>query len=236
VASVGRVLNRLGARIAAMLSDERELAADLSHRLRTPVTALRLDVESLTDDDERRRMTDHVDALVDAVDIAVSEARLPSHVREIGMSDAVEVVSDRACFWDVLAHETGRALRVDVPEAHAYVAISARELGAALDALVDNVFSHTAAGTSFGLAVRSAADASVDIAVEDAGDGIAQSELAERGVSSAGSTGIGLDVARRAAEHGHGELRIEQSAAGGARVVLRFPGPFTTLNGSLLRR
>src|SRR6185295_13680409 len=44
VASVGRVLNSLGARIAAMLTDERELAADLSHRLRTPVTALRLDV------------------------------------------------------------------------------------------------------------------------------------------------------------------------------------------------
>ena len=44
VASVGRVLNVLGARVRAMLQEERELSAELSHRLRTPVTALRLDV------------------------------------------------------------------------------------------------------------------------------------------------------------------------------------------------
>ena len=96
------------------------------------------------------------------------------------------------------------------------------------------MFSHTAVGTPFALMVTSRADGFVDVAVEDAGDGIAQSRMADRGVSSAGSTGIGLDVARRTAEGGSGALRIEQSAMGGARVVMRFRRPFTTLNGALL--
>jgi signal transduction histidine kinase len=236
VASVGRVLNSLGARIAAMIRDERELGADLSHRLRTPVTALRLDVESLSDPDERRRMTDHVDALVDAVDVAVSEARHPGHVRDVGESDAVEVVSERARFWQVLADETGRELRVEVPDAPAYVSVSSRDLGAALDALVDNVFSHTPAGAPFALRVTCQPRGVVEVAVEDAGTGIAQDDLAERGVSGTGSTGIGLDVVRRTAEHGRGRLRIEQSRTGGARIVMEFrPPPWSSLNQALPR-
>ena len=47
VREVGAALNRLAARISELLAREREEVADLSHRLRTPVTALRLDVESL---------------------------------------------------------------------------------------------------------------------------------------------------------------------------------------------
>jgi hypothetical protein len=75
VASVGRVLNGLGARVAALLASEREMVADLSHRLRTPITALRLDVDALADPEERARMTTHVDELVAAVDAVVRSAR-----------------------------------------------------------------------------------------------------------------------------------------------------------------
>ena len=78
VKSVGRVLNGLGARISQLLADERELGADLSHRLRTPATALRLDAESLADPQERERMSEHVDHLVEAIDAAVRAARHPA--------------------------------------------------------------------------------------------------------------------------------------------------------------
>ena len=47
VREVGPALNRLAARISELLTRERESVADLSHRLRTPVTALRLDAEAL---------------------------------------------------------------------------------------------------------------------------------------------------------------------------------------------
>jgi signal transduction histidine kinase len=224
VASVGRVLNHLGARIAEMLADERQLGADLSHRLRTPVTALRLDVESLRDPEERRQMAGHVDNLVAAVDAAVEAARHPAHVRADERCDAARVVSDRARFWRVLADETQRPLRVEVPAGSAVVPVSADDLGAALDALVDNVFSHTPARTPFALGVHTSATGATDVFVEDSGPGLAP-ESARRGVSGAGSTGIGLDVARRTALQGGGAFRVERSGSGGARLVLSFQPP-----------
>ena len=61
IVEVGHVLNRLAGRIGELLAAERELVADLSHRLRTPITALRLDADGLHDagrtraGDRRRR-------------------------------------------------------------------------------------------------------------------------------------------------------------------------------------
>ncbi len=223
VAAVGRVLNGLGVRITQMLADERELGADLSHRLRTPVTALRLDVETLQDPLERDRLTEHVDHMVAAIDAAVTAARHPDHVRRPGSCDASLVVRERAQFWGVLAEETHRPLTVDVPAQPLPVPVAAADLGAALDALIDNVFSHTPAPTGFALRVSTAPDGGVLVVVEDDGPGLAAPGLLERGRSGVGSTGIGLDVARRTARQGGGDVRLEKSALGGARIVMAFP-------------
>ena len=224
VASVGRVLNGLGARVAGLLTAERELVADLSHRLRTPITALRLDVEMLDDSLERDRMTGHVDDLVGAVDAIVWAARHPVHDLPESRCDAARVVRERARFWGVLATDQGRDLRVDVPEVAVDVGVSADELGAALDVLVDNVFSHTPARTAFALTVQPAhRHRPARVIVEDDGPGFVTADLAERGRSGAGSTGIGLDVARRTAERAGGQLVLESGPAGGARIVLVLP-------------
>jgi signal transduction histidine kinase len=225
VASVGRVLNGLGARVSRLLAAERELVADLSHRLRTPITALRLDVELLEDPRERARLTGHVDELVHAVDTIVRTARDPEGAAPHAACDAAQVVRDRARFWEVLAADQRRALRTDVLDGQAPVRLDQADLGAALDVLIDNVFSHTPAGTGFGLAVHVSGDgpgAVVRIEVADDGPGFAP-ELAERGRSGAGSTGIGLDVARRAAEDAGGRLIVGDPSAGGGRVVLEVP-------------
>ena len=229
VASVGRVLNELGARVAGLLADERELVADLSHRLRTPITALRLDVEMLDDSRDRDRLTDHIDDLVGAVDAIVWTARHPAHDAPASRCDAASVVGDRAMFWGVLAADQGRDLRVAIPDGPVEVRVSADELGAALDVLVDNVFSHTLVGTGFALEVH-AGDArgggTARVVVEDDGPGLATLDMAERGRSGAGSTGLGLDVARRTAERAGGRLTLGSGSSGGARIVLELPcGP-----------
>jgi len=229
VASVGRVLNELGARVAGLLADERELVADLSHRLRTPITALRLDVEMLDDSRERDRLTDHIDDLVGAVDAIVWTARHPAHDTPAIGCDAASVVGDRAMFWGVLAADQGRDLRVAVPDDPVEVRVSAEELGAALDVLVDNVFSHTPVGTGFALEVHpgdARGGGTARVVVEDDGPGLATLDMAERGRSGAGSTGLGLDVARRTAERAGGRLTLGSGSSGGARIVLELPcGP-----------
>lgn len=222
VVSVGRVLNGLGARVAGLLAAERELVADLSHRLRTPITALRLDVDMLDDPAERDRMAAHVDELVRAVDAVVWAARHPTAGTPVARCDAVDVVTARARFWGVLAADRGRPLRVDVAAGPLEVPVAAADLGAAVDVLVDNVFAHTPDGTAFALAVRRVPDG-VEVAVEDDGPGLPTGSLVDRGRSGAGSTGLGLDVARRTAVDVGGTLAVGRGPGGGARVALVLP-------------
>ena len=68
VREVGVAVNRLADRIGELLAAEREAAADLAHRLRTPLTALRLDAEALAPG-EREGILDGVDAVSRGVDI-----------------------------------------------------------------------------------------------------------------------------------------------------------------------
>jgi len=226
VASVGAVLNGLGAQVAGLLADEREMVADLSHRLRTPITALRLDVELITDPAERARMADHIDGLVGAVDTIVHAARTHGP-RPVQQCDAGDVVRDRARFWAVLAVHQGRTLDVLVPAGAAPVPLAVGELGAALDVLVDNVFRHTPAGTALALEVITR-PGRVVVAVADAGPGLAAHELTERGRSGTGSTGIGVDVARRTAERAGGSLEVGVGLEGrGTRFALVLPAALT---------
>ncbi len=69
---LGVALNRLAERITELLAAERAAVGDLAHRLRTPVTALRLDVEAVRDPQLTARLQEHVEHLqrtVDAVDL-----------------------------------------------------------------------------------------------------------------------------------------------------------------------
>lgn len=226
IQSVGTVLNGLGDRVAGLLADERELVADLSHRLRTPITALRLDVDLLAEPAERARVGAHVDGLVAAVDTVIQAARTHDP-RVPATCDAAEVVRGRATFWRVLAVHQGRPLTVDLPPGPSTVAVGPGELGAALDVLVDNVLRHTPAGTALALTVHRGPGVVV-VAVADAGPGLADGALTQRGRSGTGSTGLGVDVARRTAERAGGRLEVGPGLDGrGARFALIFPSELT---------
>ncbi|MGY1660473.1 HAMP domain-containing protein [Geodermatophilus sp. SYSU D00705] len=212
VREVGVAVNRLAGRIGELLAAERESAADLAHRLRTPLTALRLDVEALPPAD-RDRIAGDVDALTRGIDEVISEARRP--VREgLGAGcDAVAVVGERVRFWSVLAEEEDRALTVDLPEEPLPVRVATADLGAAVDALLGNVFAHTPDGTGLRVAVRPRDGGGAEVTVADDGPGLPATAVA-RGHSGAGSTGLGLDIARRTAEGSGGTMRVGASPAG----------------------
>ena len=231
VKQVALAFNRLGDRVGELLEAERELVADLSHRLRTPLTVLRLDAEGLDNPEEARRLADDVDELERAVTVVIRQARRPVEADIIAPeTDAVKVAEDRLAFWAPLAEDQERPFEFvsalingdDRPPASTTVPVSADELEAALDALLGNVFAHTPEGTGFRVEVRTLSDGGISLAVEDAGPGLSP-DLVERGVSGAGGTGLGLDIARRTAEAAGGVFRIGRSATGGARIALELP-------------
>lgn len=226
IAYVAVAFNRLGHRVGELLATERELVADLSHRLRTPLTALRLDSESIRDPVDGERIRGGVDELQKAIDMTILRAR--GHVRsEFGaQSDAAHVARSRVDFWAPLAEDQGRTWQFDATPGPHPVPVAADDLEAAIDALLGNVFAHTDEGTPFRVLVSSRTGGGTRVVVEDRGPGLAAS-LVERGVSGGGSTGLGLDIARRTAEAAGGSLKVRRakgrSKGTGARVELEFP-------------
>ncbi|MET0903919.1 MAG: HAMP domain-containing sensor histidine kinase [Acidimicrobiales bacterium] len=221
IVDVAEALNLLADRIDELLAAERERVADLSHRLRTPLTALRLDAER----SGAPELLDGVDRLEAAVSEFIRSARRPLHEAMAVRSDLAEVAEERAAFWGALADDDGRAWACTIEPAGPHpVRLPREDVVAALDVVLGNVFAHTAEGTPYALSVRATTDR-VELAVEDGGQGIADAgSLLDRGSSAGGSTGLGLDIAAGAAQAAGGFLRIERSEPlGGARIVFDVP-------------
>lgn len=226
---VAIALNGLASRIAELLREERETVADLAHRVRTPLTALRLDAEALPDARDAARIGDGVDQVQRAVTSVIEQARRRGTESAAGGPagcDAAAAVRERVAFWSVLAEDTDRAAELDIASGPLPVALSRADLEAAVDALLGNVFAHTPDGTAFGVRLVPGADGDAVLTVADAGPGLPAGACApRRGASGVGSTGLGLDIARRAAEQTGGELQLGAAPWGGLEVVLRLGPP-----------
>ena len=164
---------------------------------------------------------DRLDRVERSVDHAIGVLRGPG--RTIASRSALETVAaERAAFWEPLAADQGRKAGTDIPTSTTEVGVSEDDLVAAIDALIGNVFSHTDEGVGYTIGVDIAADVAA-VRIDDAGNGFASGDLLERGASATGSTGLGLDIARRTAELAGGRLDIDRSPLGGASVRLVFP-------------
>ncbi|TDE36888.1 HAMP domain-containing sensor histidine kinase [Actinomadura sp. 6K520] len=228
--AAGEAFNHMADRLARLLAAEREAGADLSHRLRTPLTALRVDLDGLAanpgDPARMAQSRDALERLETAVDEIIAAARRPAGrsgtaaggTGAAASCDASEVVRRRLAFWSALAEDQDRGWDLVGADAPAPVPAPEAELAAALDALMGNIFRHTPHGTAFRLTVHRGRT-STGLLFGDAGPGIADGAAAlRRGTSGAGSTGLGLDIARRLAESTGGSLRVGTSPLGGAQI------------------
>jgi signal transduction histidine kinase len=130
------------------------------------------------------------------------------------------VVAERAAFWRPLAEDTDRAMTVDLAGGPVPVRASSEDLAACLDILLENVFAHTPEGAALAIRLSHRAGGGAWLVVADDGPGFPHAGLTERGRSSGGSTGLGLDIARRIAEASGGTLTIGQSSSGGGSVTM----------------
>ncbi len=223
--AVAAQLNLLAGRVTELLRGEREQVADVAHRLRTPVTALRLNAEALTEDETRDRLVSDVDRLERMVDEVIREARRPVREGARAVCDAAAVVRDRLAFWGVLAEDQARPATAIIPTVPVRVRVDAADLGDTLDALLGNVFAHTPDGAAYAVRVSARTGGGALVTVDDAGPGLPHEGMLERGRSTAGSTGLGLDIARRTAESSGGALSLGRAPLGGTRVSLELGAP-----------
>jgi len=234
IASLGRTLNGMLARLEAAIERERRLVADAGHELRTPLTILKAEIElALADarDEERLRGAlrsggEEVDRLSRLADdllflARADDGRLPLRSEPVAIEPLARKIA--------AARSIGpgdRPVTVDVP-AGLKVEADPQRLEQALSNLVDNAIRHGAG--EIAISARRAGER-VEMSVADAGPGFS-SELLERATErfaraadpGARGAGLGLAIAESIAVAHGGAIAVANRDRGGAIVTLSLP-------------
>ncbi len=209
-------LARTGERMAGRLAAERQFAADASHQLRTPLTALSMrleEIEMISTEDEVRNEAQRSLEQVERLTGVVTDL-LDSNARTAGQTEAIhvlEVLNTEREEWEVPFAHAGREL-VFADEAALPVLADEAKLAQVLATLIENSLRY-GAGTTRVASRRSTNGRGVMIEVSDQGGGV-EADLApdifEYGVSGHGSSGIGLALARDLMQGMGGRIELTQ--------------------------
>jgi signal transduction histidine kinase len=203
--AVAAALDATAARLDGLISRERAFSADASHQLRTPLAALRIELEALELEGKGEavgRALAQVDRLQATIGTLLAVAR--DAPRSATTSDVRTVLTELEDEWRPRLAERARPLHVDAPDdalrAHADGGVVREILGV----VVDNACEHGAGAVRIG--VR-ADDTWVTIEVADEGPGVADMQAAFERRAGSGH-GIGLALARSLAHAEGGGLTL----------------------------
>jgi len=249
IGELARAFNTMAGRIKeslereqALMTNRRELVESVSHDLRTPLSSLRVVIESLndgvvTDESDVKRylqtaqseimyLGQLVDDLFELSRIDAGLIRLhtePVYLDEL-VAETVEAMTPQAA-------RQGLVLGGEVVEGMAPVPADAVRLQRVLHNLVQNALMHTPAGGTVTIMARDR-DGGVEVTVTDTGEGIAEEDLAgifERNRRPtgedrrAGGSGLGLSIARGIVEAHGGNIRASSRPDDGSAFTFTLP-------------
>jgi signal transduction histidine kinase len=253
VSSLARTFNRMAmdleSRAAALAASDRtrrQLLADVSHELMTPLSAIRGYVETLgmaelpIDQDTRQRYLDIVEQETHKLEAIIGDlldlARLEGggdrlRAEPVAVADLFRRISDR---HEPSLRDRNVSLRTDIAQDTPPIRGDAGRLEQALQNLAANAIRHTPEGGSVTLAAAPADDG-VRITVRDTGPGIPPEHLprvfdrfykvdaARAGTAVPSGSGLGLSIVRAIIERHGGTVAAENGIDGGALFELHLP-------------
>lgn len=211
---VSDVLDTSAVALAELVQRERELVGDVSHQLRSRITALQLRLDELAahpDPDARREalaaleQTEKLSAVLDDLLEAARAARAAGAELMDLREGLVPVVDE----WRPALRAAGRPLRLRLPDGM-FARVTPARLREAVGALVDNALRH--GGGAVTITARRV-ESGLLIEVGDHGAGVAEElvpHVFDRGVSVGSSTGLGLALARALVEADGGRLELSR--------------------------
>ena len=210
--AAGTALDTTAQRIGELVARERAFSADASHQLRTPLTGLRLGLETaleLPPSAHPRAMHAAIES-ADRLERTIED--LLALARDTGPNGeplpVTALVADWAAAWEPVLTGLGRQLRVDVADGLPVSQASAAAVRQVVSVLLDNAVTHGAGTVT--LSVRDAGAAlAVDVGDEGAGPGDPDAVFRRRADGAQGH-GIGLALARSLAEAESGRLRLSR--------------------------
>ncbi len=227
VRSLARSFNTMTQRIATLVSTQRAFVGDASHQLRTPLTALRLQLEraaSMMDKDPtgaRERLeaaSEETERLQRLVEGLLMIARSDGSRPDLERVDVSALVRERADVWGPFAEERGIKLDIACPDGLTAMAVP-NALEQIIDNYLDNAMSVASAGDTIGVSASRRHDVLnsqlISVYVTDEGPGMAPEHLARafdrfwRAPNAAhGGSGIGLAVAHHLADLSGGSVEL----------------------------
>lgn len=222
VRSLARSFNTMTQRIATLVGTQRAFVGDASHQLRTPLTALRLQLEraaaivSTDPDGARERLeaaSEETERLQRLVEGLLMIARSDGSRPDLEPVDVSALVRERAEVWGPFADERGVRLAIECVAGLTATAVPSA-LEQIIDNYVDNAMSVSSAGDTITLSATPRPH-SVSVRVIDEGPGMPPEHLARafdrfwRAPDAAhGGSGIGLAVAHHLAELSGGSVEL----------------------------
>ncbi len=221
-----QAIARLAGELARQRALDRDFAADASHQLRTPLTALLMRLEEIaeTDDldvirDEAAVAVTQVERLSGVVDTLRSRTQEGGEIPEISLDSVLAGLQREYQPAFTAAHRT---MRVDGPPGLS-VRCAPMDLAQILQSLIENSLAH---GDGRVTITMRGSIGSVVLEVQDEGEGVPTAiapHIFERSVTSSGS-GLGLGLARQLAERNGGRLELVQAQPAVFTVFLSGPG------------
>lgn len=213
---VSEELARTADRMAGRIAAERQFAADASHQLRTPLTALSMrleEIELIADDDEvaeeARACQEQVERLTGVVEDLLKTSRSQSG----GTTEAVHVapvLAQQRAEWEKVFAKERRDLIIT--DAEYTVLATPGSLSQIIATLLENSLKY-GDGTTTVSARPTNNKKGVVIEVADEGPGVADTvapTIFDKHVSTGGSTGLGLALAKDLAQADGGRLELSQ--------------------------
>lgn len=243
IAPLVQSINGLMARLATAFSAQRRFLADAAHELRTPVTALRLQLQLLErsrDHAERQQAVADLRAGIDRSQrlieqlLQVARSEPDGEVMRREAVDLSELVRSTVAALSTKAEHLGLDLGADAA-APVLVEGDAAQLGVLLNNLVENALRYTPAGGVVDVAARASAGQAV-LRVVDDGPGIPDAErgrvfdrfyrcdTAPEQARDLGGSGLGLAIVKAIAERHGARIELRDPAKGrGLEVEIVFP-------------
>jgi signal transduction histidine kinase len=239
VAPLVHELNRLLARVDSALAAQRAFIADAAHELRSPLTAVRLQIQLLdraADEasarEARARLGEAIERATHMIEqlltLARSEPRdTAAELKPVPLeTPAAEAISDM--------HALAQSRHIELElraEPHVWVKGDPPALRTLVRNLVDNAVRYTPEHGKVEIHIRST-DAGATLQVMDSGPGIPEADRARafdrfyrRVAAPEGGSGLGLAIVKAITERHNGRVALDKAPLGGLLVTVTFPTP-----------
>jgi signal transduction histidine kinase len=233
--SLSRSFNIMAERLDALLEQQRTFASNASHQLRTPLTALRLRLESARDliatdpqgaADRLATAEAEADRLGDIIEGLLLLSRTESSSAPVEAVDLAVIARERVEHWQPLAQESGVTIEIEGEESASVLAVptAAEQI---IDNYIDNALTVSKEGGT--IVVRVIHEGrSTSLHVLDGGPGMPSEETEQafarfwRGNSDGAGNGLGLAIVAQLASASGATVRLSNRPEGGIDATARF--------------